>query len=141
MDENRDLSTNIFIPQNYSSKDKIKGTNLFNLIEGAGIATVLSFLFCNIPRLVIELKISVCVIFFIVFLFLEVKYNKDYTLITALRYRYKWKKNSKKYKLANVTEITTGKKFDIQNTINLTKKGFNNVKDEVLKKIGNITQK
>lgn len=128
-----DLSQDIYVPQNYSNTDGIRGTNLLNVVEGGIITAIFSLLIFK-TTLVIELKIPLCLIVLIALILAEIKYSKDYTLLTYLFHYIKWKNESKKYRLANVSEIKAKKNFDAKQSIEDVKKGFANVKQEVEKK-------
>ena len=114
MAEIEDLSENIFVPQNFTIKDKIYNSRILNLIEGIGLGAVTSFLICQIP-FVKKLKIAMCIIAFIIYLLLEIRGYKNYSLITSLVYHYRWKKSNDTYHLGNVTEVEANVKNDDEN--------------------------
>lgn len=128
------------MPNNYSTQSKIRGSNILNLLEGLGIALFLSFLTWQIP-FVRKLKIALCLIYIILFLILELKGNKDYTLLTSLFAYIHWKRNSKVYHLGNVSEVEEQKILDLSEAYSFTKKGVKNLAKEIKERFFLIIKK
>ena len=101
------------IPKNYSVlRDAVSGL-ILNFIEGGVITFIISLLFFAVP-FVKSLKISLCVITFIIVTTLEFKGCHDYTLIIAYAHYLKWKKTAKKYELGTALTATEKKHNELK---------------------------
>ncbi len=97
------------IPKNSSvMRDALSGV-ILNFIEGLFLTAIIGGIVYLIP-FVVPLKVSICVIAFIIITAFEFKGCHDYTLIIAYIHYLKWKKQAKKYELGTVETAPDKKK-------------------------------